>query len=45
MRRSADEELAYASRNATQRASCSAPNEAQYLGNHADHWRMHTSHR
>jgi hypothetical protein len=45
VRRSADEELAYASRNVTQRASCSAPNEAQYLGNHADHWRMHTSHR
>lgn len=45
VRRSADEELNYASRNAASRASFSGSNEAQYLGNAADHWRMHTSHR
>jgi hypothetical protein len=45
VRRSADEELNHARRRATSSTSYSAPNEAQYLGNSADHWRMHTSHR
>lgn len=44
-RRSADEELNHARYRVTSGASCSASNEAQYLGNASDHWRMHTSHR